>query len=113
MATADELIRLRYPAICDACGRELPRGSLARWERSAKHAICDVCVAADELPVTEFVEEIDRGQAGGSAAREWKRRHEKRKTRVRADHRRLGGLLLALSSDPHSTTAWATGARGE
>lgn len=26
---------------------------------------------------------------------------------------RLGGLILALTEDPHSTKAWATGARGE
>jgi hypothetical protein len=61
----------------------------------------------------EPVEEIDRGRAGASAAREWKRRHERREVAVRAQHKHLGGLLLALSSDPHSTSSWATGARGE
>jgi hypothetical protein len=57
--------------------------------------------------------EIDRGKAGASAAREWKRRHEKREAQIRAEHKHLGGLLVALSSNPHSTTAWATGAIGE
>ncbi|WP_255596044.1 nuclease-related domain-containing protein [Cellulomonas sp. C5510] len=32
---------------------------------------------------------------------------------MRAAHPRLGGLILALSDDPQSTTAWARGARGE
>ncbi len=64
-------------------------------------------------PAPRPVGEIDRGEAGASAAREWKRRHERRETRIRAPHKRLAGLLLPLSSDPHSTTAWATGARGE
>jgi hypothetical protein len=59
------------------------------------------------------VVEIARGEAGASAAREWKRRHERREARIRAQHKRLGGLLLALSSDPQSTSAWARGARGE
>lgn len=33
--------------------------------------------------------------------------------KIRAAHPRLGGMLLAPSSDPESTTAWATGAAGE
>jgi hypothetical protein len=113
MATADELIRLRYPATCASCGRELPRGSLAHWERATKQATCETCVAASKTATDPLDAEIDRGQAGASAAREWKRRHELRETRIRAEHPHLGGLVLALSSDPHSTTAWATGARGE
>ncbi len=32
---------------------------------------------------------------------------------VGAEHPRIGGLILALSDDPQSTTAWETGARGE
>jgi hypothetical protein len=33
--------------------------------------------------------------------------------RVREGHPRLGGLILALTDDPASTTAWGVGARGE
>ena len=112
MAAADRLIRLRYPATCAACGRELPRGSLARWERTSKQATCDTCLPTDEM-ASRSTSEIDRGKAGASAVREWERRHEKRDARIRAEHQHLGGLLLALSSDPQSTTAWATGAVGE
>ena len=33
--------------------------------------------------------------------------------RIRAKHPKIGGLIVALSDDPQSTTAWASGARGE
>lgn len=53
------------------------------------------------------------GTAGASARREFERRVARRDAAVRRTHPRLGGLILALSSDPQSTTAWARGARGE
>ena len=112
MATA-ELIRLRYAATCASCGGDLPRGALAHWDRTAKTATCDRCLGQDEMSPVEPVEEIDRGRAGASAAREWTRRHERREVAVCARHKHLGGLLLALSSDPQSTSSWATGALGE
>jgi hypothetical protein len=37
----------------------------------------------------------------------------RREDQVRACHKHLGGLILALSEDPHSTTALGIGARGE
>lgn len=45
--------------------------------------------------------------------REFERRSAKREDRIRTAHPRLGGLILALSEEPQSTTAWARGARGE
>jgi hypothetical protein len=51
--------------------------------------------------------------AGASARREHERRRANREARIRAAHPRIGGLVLALSDDPQSTTAWAVGARGE
>jgi hypothetical protein len=112
MATA-ELIRVRYPATCAGCSGGLSPGSLARWDKAAKTATCERCLGQHDASRVEPLEEIDRGRAGGSAAREWKRRHEGREAAVRGRHKHLGGLLLALSSDPQSTTAWATGALGE
>jgi hypothetical protein len=53
------------------------------------------------------------GTAGGSARREFERRAQRRDQRIRTQHPRLGGLILALTDDPQSTTAWATGAHGE
>ncbi|WP_307864653.1 nuclease-related domain-containing protein [Allobranchiibius sp. CTAmp26] len=53
------------------------------------------------------------GVAGASARREFERRRAKREERVRADHPKLGGFLLAVSEAPQSTRAWDVGARGE
>jgi hypothetical protein len=78
-------------------------------------------IVAAEMPVAEppvaAVEEvaggIDRGKAGGSAAREWQRRHDRRERQIRARYGRLGRVVSALTDDPHSTAAWAYGANGE
>jgi hypothetical protein len=135
-----KVIRLRYPARCASCESGLDRGTEALWDYETKRATCLTCderederpepqapadlfelrpeeiVAPAEEPAAgpaEGVEEIDRGVAGGSAAREWKRRHQRRERAVRAKWGRLGGIALALSEDPHSTNAWAYGANGE
>lgn len=106
---AATLLRLRYPASCASCGKELPKGSHAQWNRETRTATCLTCLE----PETVEEIEIDRGEAGGSAAREWKRRHERRDSRIRTQHKHLGGAILALTDDPHSTNAWAYGANGE
>jgi hypothetical protein len=51
--------------------------------------------------------------AGSSARREHERRVAAREERIRSKHPRLGGLILAVSDDPQTTKAWATGAVGE
>ena len=56
---------------------------------------------------------VERGTAGASAAREFHRRHEKRKSKIRKQWGPLGGLAVALTDDPHSIKAWAYGAKGE
>lgn len=53
------------------------------------------------------------GTAGASAQRQHDRPKTAREKRIREAHPRVGGILLALSDDPQSTKAWATGARGE
>lgn len=57
--------------------------------------------------------QVSSGTAGGSARAEYERRTAKREARIRAAHPRLGGLILALSDDPQTTRAWASGAAGE
>lgn len=64
-------------------------------------------------PEPEPVLEVTEGVAGGSALREYERRSAARQERVRAEHPRIGGLLLALFDAPESTRAWASGAAGE
>jgi hypothetical protein len=57
--------------------------------------------------------EIDRGEAGGSAGREWRKRHDRRERAIRSRYGKLGGVVLALSDDPQPTAAWSYGANGE
>lgn len=53
------------------------------------------------------------GTAGGSALREFDRRHAARQQRVQSAHPRIGKFLLAVFDDPKSTRAWDSGAKGE
>jgi Nuclease-related domain len=57
--------------------------------------------------------ELDRGQPGGSLAREYERRKSNREARVRRDHPRIGGLLLAVREPPQHETAFRRGELGE
>ncbi|WP_344066924.1 nuclease-related domain-containing protein [Terrabacter lapilli] len=61
---------------------------------------------ADEAPV-------EVGRPGASLDGEYRRRKQAREERIRGKHPRLGGLILALSEEPASTRAFATGAEGE
>src|SRR4051794_2799643 len=106
---SETLLRLRYPAVCSSCGGALPRGTAASWNREAKTATCAACVGAPDAAGAPGAGAIERGEAGGSAAREWQRRHARREKAVRSRYGRLSGVVLALSDDPHSTAAWAYG----
>ena len=55
----------------------------------------------------------ERGVAGASARAERARRSAKREARIRAEHPKIGGLILAISGDPTSTKVWDQGAVGE
>jgi len=111
-------MKLRYAGTCRICGLELGAGSLAIYERGTKTVRCLECTSASS-PVERQGEPsaredpVDAGMAGASALREFERRREARDARIRARHPKLGGVILALSDDPQSTRAWATGARGE
>ena len=135
--TVDEKrMKLRYAGTCRLCGAELPARVEAVYDRSTKTVRClDCSLAAPGPPAVELraqrpsnpsplVEEvakrpsgdpdpIDVGTPGASARREYQRRQAKRESRIRQKHPKLGGLILALSDDPQSTTAWNTGALGE
>ncbi len=56
---------------------------------------------------------VDVGRPGASLEQEYQRRKQAREGRIRNKHPRLGGLILALSDEPASTKAFATGADGE
>src|SRR4051794_8748053 len=133
-ATAGEKrMKLRYAGTCRMCGIDLPARTEAVYERTTKTVRC-VMHGAEETaqstpepapestPVTVSdppqeptgeLAVVDAGTPGGSARREFKRRQRARQDRVRANHPKLGGLILALGDDPQSTRAWDVGAVGE
>lgn len=113
-------MRLRYAGTCWVCGSELPARAEAIYERASKTVRClsHVESASRTVPSTDgrdciVPQEDDPGAPGASARREFERRKAAREARIRAKHRRLGGLILAVSDDPQSTTSWGTGALGE
>lgn len=106
------------------CGQALPARTLAIYERDTKTVRCLDCdpsvgTATQLEPRSGADSEVVKvpvlapGTAGASARREFERRKAKREERIRAEHPKLGGLILALSDDPQSTTAWERGAVGE
>lgn len=117
-------IRLRYRATCSVCSTQLPPRTEARWDREARQATCRACVertddSGDEAVTPESFEvpagadELQRGVAGASAARKYERLHERRQRHARERFGRLSGVYLALTDEPQSTRAWATGSEGE
>jgi hypothetical protein len=93
------------------CGTSLAKGAVALYDQSKRTVRCVTCSAAgDEAPGPV----LDAGVAGGSARREYERRKANREARVKARlGNRLGRVVLALTSEPQSTSAWARGASGE
>lgn len=107
----DKAMRLRYPGTCRICGRDLSTGTQAIYERSTRTVRC--VAACSPMQEGHPAETTDSGEAGASARREHARRKSRRETQVRNAHPHLGGLILALTSDPQTTQAWETGAEGE
>lgn len=134
-----KVLVLRRSDSCVGCGRELPIGTKASWDASARTVSCLTCVTTSPTtpmqmppPVTAAVDVLPPlppaksgtmpvpvvpGQptpaAGGSAQREYDKRSQRREAAIRSRHPRLGGLVLALTNEPASTRVWAQGARGE
>ncbi len=125
------LIRLRFPGTCRSCGALLEAGTRAEHDPVAKtvcypgcldlsveafesgHPIEPVEVPKESCVVDQAAQVAERGIAGQSARREHERRRTKREDAVRSAHPRLGRLMLAVTEEPQSTTAWARGAVGE
>lgn len=89
-------------------------GERAVYSRDTGQVTCLRCAEGiGDLAPTVTTDAPEAGVAGASARREHQRRVEKREQRMRTAHPRLGGLILALTDEPRSTTAWQRGARGE
>lgn len=119
--TNEKRMKLRYPGVCRVCGAELAARQEAIYERASKTVRCVECpteaaLAEEALGELEMDPESalqESGAAGASALREYERRKTRRDEQIRTRHPKLGGLILALSDDPQSTKAWASGAKGE
>jgi hypothetical protein len=59
------------------------------------------------------VHQIDAGQAGASALREYQRRHDVREQHAREKLGGLGVFLSKVIDEPQSTRAWKQGGHGE
>lgn len=106
-------MKLRYAGTCD-CGNDVPAGTMAGYDKAARGVVCPDCLDAPDLdPPTEAVDVVEAGAPGASLRREYERRSAAREKRIRDKHKRLGGLILALSDEPATTRAFATGADGE
>jgi hypothetical protein len=106
-------MRLRYAGTCRICGIELPAKVDAIYDRSSKTVRCvEHEHRPPDAPAVDL-ESVEVGTPGGSARREFERRKTAREERIRTPHPRIGGIILALSHEPQSTTAWYTGATGE
>jgi hypothetical protein len=129
-------MRLRYAGVCRSCGTSVEAGAWADYDRTARDIRCTACsdqdttgqlpvpdgddsaaplgsTVAGERPDAAATKDIESGMAGASARREHDRRVARREQRVRQRHPKLGGLILAVTDEPQSTRAWATGAVGE
>jgi hypothetical protein len=114
-----KVMKLRYAGKC-CCGQQLAAGSRAGWNSLTRAVICEHCLAlsTSPAPVSQSLErrlpvEVDVGRPGASLARQYHQRAAQREARIRREHPRIGGLILALSDEPQSTRAFASGALGE
>jgi hypothetical protein len=129
---------LRYAGRCRTCGTHIAARERAVYFRDSKSVACLTCFQSQQTTAAVSTAQEDQaqptaagdlnpdatyrppdepaivaGSAGASAQREYERRKNKREQRVRTAHPRIGGFLLAVTDDPQSTKAWATGAAGE
>ena len=101
------MMPLRYADTCGACGRTLPAGTQAGYDRNSRKVTCVVC-----LPLGLDDPAFASGTAGASAQREHDRRAKRHEKRLRAAHPELGNEPLT-GREPRHIAAWQTGARGE
>ena len=112
MIRSPEPWHVKYDGTCSRCGTALSAGTVAVYERASRTIRCVECpTPASEAAPSDATP--DPGVAGGSAWRKYERLKASRETQVRGRFGRLGGLVLAVNSEPQSTRAWAIGAKGE
>jgi len=117
-------LRIKRSDLCAGCATQLAVGTYAVWDASARTVTCLACAdgatdgeaGPDAQPLDSpapLPSPLERGKPGASAEREYVRRRDARAQRARNKLGRLGGIYLALSSEPQSQVAWARGSAGE
>jgi hypothetical protein len=97
-------MKLRYAGTC-GCGRHLPAGTKAGYDRISRAVVCENCLASRGL-------EAHR-PTGTSLERTYEKRKADRDDRVTTRFPRAGRFLFAITPEPASTRAFKTGAEGE
>ncbi len=117
-----KVLTLRRPDVCSTCGIVLEAGTRAVWDAAQRQARCLACDQGGATPVDTSQPHGSRARivppeqlsAGGASAQlEYEKRSGRREQRIRSQHPKLAGVLLALSTEPTSTRVWAQGAAGE
>jgi hypothetical protein len=103
--SSSKRLRLRRADRCGVCDRELAVGCEAVWHRDLRQVTCLGC----RLEHSEVVP----GEPGGSARREYERRHQRREAHARSKLGTLGLVLAHVIDEPTSTRVWRQGAHGE
>ena len=104
-------LRLRRPDQCRVCSTELPVGTTAIWDPTARTVTCMGC-SGPEVTAGPTAP-IDPGQPGASALREYQRRHDARDQRARDKLGGVGAFLVKLTDEPSSIRVWQQGGNGE
>lgn len=128
---------LRRAGTCHRCQSHIPAGTAGGWHATTRTTWCPLCAVdprKQPAPVEDASDEQSHltatrapdpgappaiqqqptpGRAGASASHEYQRRASAREQRIRTQHPRLGGLILALAAEPAHQRAWATGGSGE
>ncbi len=99
-----KVMKLRYAGDC-GCGRHLPAGTKAGYDRISRAVICESCLASRGVP--------SPAPTGSSLERTYEKRKADREDRVTTRFPRAGRFLLAITPEPASTQAFKTGAEGE
>lgn len=117
----EQLIPLRYPGKCAACGAVLTPGTKA-WRNAASKVItCVAChqtvaglePSAAPASLAPSTVRPSAGIAGASARDEFDRRRMKREAAIDAKWGRFAGVVKFITDEPQTTEAWAKGAGGE
>ena len=99
-----KVMKLRYAGDC-GCGRHLPAGTKAGYDRISRTVICESCLSSRGL--------TSPAPSGSSLERTYEKRKADRERRVTTRFPRAGRFLLAVTPEPASPQAFKPGAEGE